>query len=89
METWETVALERGGKRFPMMPSSSSPPFSFLATFVTRDCRFCRRSITDVTCRSCHTTPGNVAADDSEGDDYSNDDDDDDGGDDDDASLLW
>lgn len=56
---------------------------------VTRDCRFCRRSITDVARRSCHTTPGNVAADDSEDDDDSNaDDDDDDGGDDDDASLL-
>lgn len=72
------------------MPSSSSPLFSFLATFVLRDCRFCRRSITDVTRRSCHTTPGNVAADDSEDDDDTNaDEDDGDGGDDDDASLLW
>lgn len=71
------------------MPSSSSPLFSLLATFATRDCRFCHRSITDVTRWSCHTTPGNVAADDSEDADDSTADDDDDGGDDDDASLLW
>lgn len=37
METWETVALEGVGGRFPMMPSSSSPLFSFLATFMSRE----------------------------------------------------
>lgn len=49
--------LRGGGGRFPMTPPSS-PFVSFLATFVTRGCRFCRRSITDVTRRSCRTTPG-------------------------------
>lgn len=90
METWETVAL--GGGRFPMMPSSSSPLFSFVATFMSREIVASavdqlRTWLVGAAARLQAVSPPMILEDDD--DDSNADDDDDDGGDDDDASLLW